>query len=97
MPSYSLSSKFFAKTSTWMVVNSWAKDEASTDELFAFTNEDSNSQATFVLLKNGSFKFHNTLAGNAIDKVGTFEFANYMFTFTTTDGSVETVSTDIQA
>ncbi len=97
MPSYDLSSKFFAKTSTWMVVNSWTKDEASTDELFAFTNEDSNSQATFVLLKNGSFKFHNTLAGNAIDKVGTFEFANYKFTFTTTDGSVETVSTDIQA
>lgn len=97
LPSYNLSAKFYAKAATWMVVNSWTKDEASTDELFAFTNEDSNSQATFVLLKNGSFKFHNVLAGNNLDKVGTFEFANYKFTFTTTDGSVETVSTNMQA
>lgn len=96
LPSYHLSAKFFAKASAWAVVNGWTKSE-STDELFSFTNQDSTSKATFKLLKNGTFQFHNTLAGNNIDKTGTFVFANYAFTFTTTDGSVEPVSTSIQA
>lgn len=96
MPSYHLSSKFFAKAATWSVVTGFTASE-STDELFSFTNEDATSKATFKLLKNGTFQFHNTLAGNDIDKTGTFVFANYAFTFTTTDDSVEPVTTSIQA
>lgn len=97
MPSYKLSAKFFAKAADWAVVNNWTKDESSTEKLFAFTNEDNTSKATFTLFKNGSFKFHTVMAGHDIDKVGTFEFSNYKFTFTTTDNSVAKVSTNIQA
>ncbi len=100
MPSYHLSATFHAEQSVWTTalgsaVTSTYTNSDSTETLLSFTNDDSSSNATFVLAKNGTFAFNVTLAGNAISKTGTFTWGNYKFTFTTTDNSVETVSTSI--
>ncbi len=100
MPSYHLSATFHADQAVWTTalgsaVTSTYTNQESTDTLLSFTNDDSSSNATFILAKNGTFAFNVSLAGNAISKTGTFTWGNYKFTFTTTDGSVETVSTTI--
>lgn len=100
MPSYHLSSTFHANQAIWTAalgsaVTSTYTNTESTDQLMVFTNDDTTSAATFTLAKNGTFTFSNTLAGNVITKTGTFTWANYKFTFTTTDGSVETTTTSI--
>lgn len=102
LKSYGQSCTFYANYATWSTATgsataAYVPVEGNTETLLSFTNADANSNGTFVLKKNGTFAFAITLAGNAISKEGTFAFANYTFTFTTTDGSVEVTKTSIQA
>jgi hypothetical protein len=101
-PTYHLSATFHSEQASWTaalgsaVTGEYTATE-STDTLLDFVNDDTSSSATFTLKKNGTFAFHNTLAGNEINMTGIFTWAHYAFTFTTTaGGSVDPVTTSIQ-
>lgn len=98
---YGLKSTFHADYATWTAAvgsatAAYTPVAGNTETLLAFTNDDTSSDGTFVLKKDGSFDFAITMASYKITKSGTFTFGSYKFTFTTTDGSVAVTETSIQ-
>lgn len=99
-PSYHLSATFYSPVAEWMAgiggdaTKAYVPVSGNEENLFAFHNKDENSKATFTLLKNGTFKFHNSFgADKNFDFTGTFAYeGHYKFTFTTDANEAATIA-----